>query len=435
MITQNEYQKRRNDLMKRLPAQSIMIIPSGEEVCRNGDVHYSFRQQSDFLYLTGFSEPHSILVLKDGKSWLFNEPQDEQKTIWTGPVLGQMGAISQLGVDEAYPIGQFEVHLQSLLSGVTAIYYPFLQGGHWEKKLFSTWKQVRAQRRQDRGLPSAFHDVSPWIASMRLFKSPDEVKMIQKVVDVSVDAHIAVMQQIASCDYEYQAAAIFHQHLQQQGIMDVAYPSIVASGANACILHHTQYHRAFQSNDLLLIDAGGEYLGYAADLTRTYPVRGRWTYEQQAIYELVLEAQKAAIAKIQPQLPWCEIQNTVVNVLTQGLKDLGILHGTLTSLLEQQAYKSFYMHGSGHWLGLDVHDVGAYEEHGQSIRLQASMVLTVEPGLYFSPQLKNIDERWRGIGVRIEDDVLVTAQASHVFSHRLPKEIDDLQSVGCLCKN
>ncbi|MDQ5884233.1 MAG: Xaa-Pro aminopeptidase [Pseudomonadota bacterium] len=433
MITQKEYQKRRTDLMKRLPAQSIMIIPSGEEVLRSGDVHYPFRQQSDFLYLTGFSEPHSILVLKDGKSWLFNAPQDDQKTVWTGPVLGQMGAIAQLGMDEAYPVGDFEVYLHTLLEGVTAIYYPFLQGGQWEKKLFSTWKQVRSQRRQDRALPSAFHDVSPWIASMRLFKSPDEIRTIQKVVDISVDAHIAVMQQISSCEYEYQAAAIFHQHLQQQGIMEVAYPSIVASGENACILHYTEYHRAFQSTDLLLIDAGGEYKGYAADLTRTYPVRGRWTFEQQAIYELVLAAQKAAIAVIKPQIQWSEIQKTILSFLTQGLKDLGILQGTLSGLLEQQAYKSFYMHGSGHWLGMDVHDVGAYEEHGQSIRLQSSMVLTVEPGLYFSPQLSHIDERWRGIGVRIEDDVLVTEQGNHVFSHRLPKEVDDLQSIGCLC--
>lgn len=432
MITLKEYQKRRTALMKKLPAQSIAIIPAGEEVLRSGDVHYPFRQQSDFLYLTGFSEPQAVLILKDGKSILFNQPQDAQKTIWTGPVLGQDEALSLLGVDEAYSITDLEPQLQGLFEGVTAIYYPFLQGGQWEKMLFSTWKKARAQRRQDKGLPSAFHDIAPWIANMRLLKSQEEIQLIQQVVDVSVDAHIAVMQAIHSCDYEYQAAAIFHQHLQNHGIIETAYPSIVASGENACILHYVQYQKAFNPQDLLLIDAGGEYCGYAADLTRTYPVRGVWTSEQQAIYELVLQAQKEAIGIIQIQTRWCDIQNIVVRVLTQGLKDLGILKGSLDGLLEQAAYKPFYMHGSGHWLGLDVHDVGAYVEQGESIRLQASMVLTVEPGLYFSPALINIDERWKGIGIRIEDDVLVTNQGHHVFSHRLPKELSDLKSVGRL---
>lgn len=435
MITRKEYQQRRKELMSQLPPHSIMIIPGAEEVLRSGDVHYPFRQQSDFLYLTGFSEPNAVLVLKEGQAWLFNEAYDAQKTIWTGPVLGQVDAIIQLGVDEAYSIADFESHLQGLLQGVTAIYYPFLQTGAWERKLFSSWKKSRSQRRQDRCLPSAFHDSAPFLAKMRLLKSPDEINLIQKVVDISVDAHIAVMQKIAFCQYEYQAAALFHQHLQQYGIMETAYPSIVASGANACILHYTHYHRALQSGDLLLIDAGGEYGGYAADLTRTYPVSGQWTFEQQAIYELVLASQKAAIEKIQPLQPWSAIQSCIVSVLTQGLKDLGILQGSLDGLLEQQAYKAFYMHGSGHWLGLDVHDVGAYEEHDAPIPLKPSMVLTVEPGLYFSPHLTQIEERWKGIGVRIEDDVLVTDQGCHIFSHRLPKEVVDLKNVGCVCKN
>ncbi len=430
MITQKEYKQRRHQLMQKLNNQSIAIIPGSHEVLRSGDVHYPFRQNSDFLYLTGFNEPNAVLVLLAGKSILFNEVCDEQKTIWTGPVMGQARAVQDLDMDEAYSITHFETKLLELLAGITDIYYPFLQGSMWEKKLFSAWKKGRSQRRQEKGLPSAFHDIAPLIASMRLLKSQGEIAAIQKAVDFSVDAHMAVMQQIRACEFEYQAAAIFHNGLQKQGCMETAYPSIVASGENACILHYTQYQRQFESQDLLLIDAGGEYMGYAADITRTYPVSATWTGAQQAIYELVLQAQLSAIAKIAPDCIWTEIQEEIVCVLTQGLKDLGILQGSLSGLLEQQAYKSFYMHGSGHWLGLDVHDVGAYVEHGQPIQLAPSMVLTVEPGLYFSPTLTNIDDKWRGIGVRIEDDILVTQEDAYVFSHRLPKEISDLNSIG-----
>ena len=430
MITQKEYKERREQLMKKLPKHSIAIIPGGQEVIRSGDVHYPFRQQSDFLYLTGFSEPNAVLILVAGKAILFNEVLDEQKTIWTGPVLGQEAAVHHLGMDEAFPIEMLEPKLVEYFQGITGIYYPFLQGGIWEKKLFTAWKRGRSLRRQERGLPSAFHDIAPLIASMRLLKSIAEIEVIQKVVDVSVGAHIAVMENIHTCDYEYQAAAIFHHFLQQQGLMETAYPSIVASGKNACILHYTQSHRRFNPHDLLLIDAGGEYLGYAADLTRTYSVRGQWSLEQQAIYELVLESQLLAIGRIEPGCSWNTIQNEIVMTLTQGLKDLGILQGSLSGLLEQQAYKAFYMHGSGHWLGLDVHDVGPYDEHGKPIQLVSGMVLTVEPGLYFSPAQAGLDPRWHGIGIRIEDDILVTKQGAYVFSNQLPKQWMDLKGIG-----
>jgi len=429
MMTQKEYIERRQALIKKLPTHSIAIIPGSHEVLRSGDVHYPFRQNSHFLYLTGFSEANAILVLAKGQSILFSEPSDPLKTIWTGPVLGQEQAGDVLGVDKAYPMGDFQTQLIDLLKGVSNIFYPFLQTGHWEKQLFSAWKKARGMRREERGLDSAFHDIDPLISKMRLIKSVAEIDCIQKAVDLSVDAHIQVMKAVKSCQYEYELAAIFQYHLQKNACMELAYPSIVASGENACILHYTQSQRRFEDQDLLLIDAGGEWQGYAADLTRTYPVRGRWSLEQQAIYELVLDAQTAAINLISPDGVWTDIQDCLVTILTQGLKDLGILHGSLDGLLEQQAYKAFYMHGSGHWLGLDVHDVGPYIEKNQSIRFTPGMVLTVEPGLYFSPT-PAIDPKWHGIGVRIEDDILVTPDGSYVFSHQLPKQVQDLKGVG-----
>jgi Xaa-Pro aminopeptidase len=429
MITKKEYKQRRKHLMKMLPAHSIAIIPGANEQIRSADVHYPFRQESHFLYLTGFSEPNAVLVLVNGQSILFSEPCDPLKTLWTGPVLGQEQALEVLGVEQAYPIAEFQVQLSKLLKGMGSIYYPFLQVGKWEEKLFSAWKKSRSQAREESVLESAFHDIHPLIAGMRLWKSPDEVELIQKAVDLSVEAHIAVMQQVKFCQYEYELAAIFQNHLQKNACMDLAYPSIIASGDNACILHYTKCHRRFDESDLLLIDAGGEWQGYAADLTRTYPVRGRWSLEQQAIYELVLDAQVAAINIISRDTVWNDIQTTIITILTQGLKDLGILKGSFEGLLEQQAYKPFYMHSSGHWLGLDVHDVGPYREQGESISLRPGMVLTVEPGLYL-PNHSAIDPKWHGIGVRIEDDILVTSDGAYVFSHRLPKHIADLKSIG-----
>jgi len=430
MIGMQEYKQRRRDLMRNLPKNGIAIIPGGREVLRNGDVHYPFRQNSDFLYLTGISEANAVLVLTAAVDILFSEAFDEQKTIWTGPVIGQAQAIDYYGLDESYEISVLENKLSALLDGVEAIFYPFLQSGGWEKKLFNAWKKSRAANKKGRYLASSFHDVVPLIAKMRLIKSDAEIAALQKAVDISVDAHLAVMHKIKNCDYEYQAAAIFHNYLQSHGVNDTAYPSIVAAGENACILHYTQNNHRIKANDLLLIDAGAEYLGYAADITRTYPVRGNWTLEQQAIYELVLEAQQSAINKIAPKVAWGELQSEMVVILTQGLKDLGILHGSLDSLLEQHAYKSFYMHGAGHWLGLDVHDVGNYVEDEKALLLTKNMVMTVEPGLYLSAKIPGLDARWHGIGVRIEDDIAVTSSGANILSARLPKKINELNIGG-----
>jgi Xaa-Pro aminopeptidase len=429
MISHSAFQKRRQLLLQGLNSNALALIASAEDVLRNGDTHFPFRQNSDFLYFTGFNETNAILVLFRGQSILFCEEPNPLTTIWTGPVLGPDKAKQVMGFDEAYPISQFESIFFELLAEVSEIHYPFLQAGQWERRLFSAWKKQRQMPKQDKFKSSSFHDLSPKLAKMRLIKSEDEILAMQQAIDMSVRAHHEVMHGIHRCDYEYQAAAIFHHALQMQGCMSVSYPSIVASGPNACVLHYTQSNRRFADQDLLLIDAGGEHLGYAADITRTYPVRGHWTPCQQAIYELVLTAQEEAIAILKPGIAWAEIQTRIVTTISQGLIDLGILNGSLDEVLEQQLYRHFYMHNSGHWLGLDVHDVGSYVVDGRSITLEPNMVLTVEPGIYISPNAEGVDEKWRGIGVRIEDDVLMTPSGHRVMSGALAKSIQDLKDI------
>lgn len=432
MISVEEFVERRKTIIKQLPADALAVIPSGRNQLRNGDVDYPFRQISDFLYLTGFEEADAVLVLTGGmhgQAILFCQQASIHTEIWTGPLLGPEQAKQQLLLDEAYSISQFHEILVQLLQGKTAIHYPFLQSGNWEKSLFSAWKSARGQSREDKCLQSAFVDVTPMLAQMRLFKSNSELNCLQQAIDWSVVAHIKAMQSAKHCDFEYQLLANFQYELNRVGCTQMAYPPIVASGSNACVLHYTQYQRKWLKEDLLLIDAGGEYQGYAADITRTYPVSGHWTYEQTAIYELILEAQKQAIQLIKPGLPWTAMQQKVIEVLTQGLIDLGILSGCLEGLMERQAYKDFYMHNSGHWLGLDVHDQGAYIQKKAPRLLEPSMVLTVEPGLYFSPRLTKVDDKWKGIGIRIEDDVVVTNDGYRIMSQALPKSIDEIKVV------
>ena len=419
MIALNEFKKRREALLHMLPADAIVVIPGASEQTRNNDVHYPFRQNSDFLYLTGFSESDAVLVMTggaQGQSIMFCQPYSVLTEIWIGPLLGPERAVDALAVDLAFPMADFSHQLSLLMMGKTKIYYPFLKSGHWEKPLFQAWKSARGQRREEKCLESAFIDITPLLSELRLFKSPSEVACMQKAVDYSVDAHLQVMKKIKSCQFEYEVLAIFQYELAKKGCTELAYPSIVASGDNACILHYTQSSRRFNKGDLLLIDAGGEWQGYAADITRTFPVDGHWTYEQQALYELVLNAQIQAISMIKPGILWTDMQKTIIEVLTQGLVDLGILNGSVSGLIEKQAYKDFYMHNSGHWLGLDVHDAGAYIKHQLTRTLEPNMTLTVEPGLYFSPRLTEVAQRWRGIGIRIEDDVLVTIDGHRIFS-------------------
>ncbi len=432
MIPLIEYQKRRHHLAMSLPKDAIAVIPAASETVRNGDAHYRFRQDSDFYYLTGFNEPEALLLITGGResvSILFNRARDPLQEQWVGRRLGQDEALTTLGVDEAYPLSSLQEQLPELLSGKRTIYYSMGRYPHWEKQLFKAWQTVKGKIRQGIVAAESFTDLAPIMGEMRLFKSPAEIVLMQKAAQISVAAHLRAIQSCNKASHEYQLQAELLYEFTRQGAINVAYEPIVAAGANACVLHYTKNDAPLRRGDLVLIDAGCEFENYAADITRTIPLSGRFSPEQRLIYDLVLRAQSAGIAAVKPGVPWNAIQQTMVHILTEGLVDLEILQGTVDELIEQEAYKPFYMHGSGHWLGLDVHDSGSYKTEGLWRSLEPGMVLTVEPGLYFSPTLSHIDSRWLGIGVRIEDDIQVTKEGGVNLSKELPVAIDSLEAL------
>lgn len=429
MVTQKEYQARRRELASRLPVDSIAVIPAASEVLRNGDSHYRFRQDSDFYYLTGFNEPDALLLISAGTSILFNRPRNPAEEQWTGMRLGQDGACKALGVDAAYSIAELKARLPELLMDKQAIYYAIGQRPVWAKQILDAWQVVKKQGRRGVSAPEAFCDLAPILGELRLFKSKAEIDLMQRAAHISVAAHQRAMRACSKASHEYQLEAEILYEFSRQGCRSVAYDSIVAGGSNACILHYTENNKPLQSGDLVLIDAGGEFENYAADITRTFPINGRFSPEQRLIYELVLRAQKAGIAHVKPGCLWDEIQRTIVEILTAGLVELGLLRGSIDELLEREAYKAFYMHQSGHWLGLDVHDCGRYKLDGKWRQLEPGMVLTVEPGLYIPSDFDGVDRRWRGIGVRIEDDIHVTPDGYKNLSGDLAVEVDDLEAL------
>ncbi len=432
MITQQEYQARRRKLARRLPANSVALIPAASEVIRNGDGHYRFRQSSDFYYLTGFNEPEALLVINSsrpsGTSVLFNRPHNPSEEQWTGKRLGQADAPSYLGVDAAYSLEKLEETLPTLLSGKEAIYYPIAQNNDWDKRIVDAWQVVKHQARRGVKAPDAFYDLYPLLSELRLFKSKAEIKLMRQAASITVAAHKRAMRACKHLRTEYELEAELLYEMNRQGCRNVAYDSIVACGENACILHYTDNNQALKTGQLVLIDAGAEYHNYAADVTRVFPVNGRFTHEQALIYNLVLKAQKAGIACIRPGCPWDEMQTVMVNILTTGLVELGLLIGDTPDLIQKGAYKLFYMHGSGHWLGLDVHDGGLYKINEAWRWLEPGMVLTVEPGLYITPHTPGVDPKWWGIGVRIEDDILVTKDGHENLTADLMVEIQDIEA-------
>lgn len=432
MISKQEYQSRRRALASQLPANAIAVIPGARETLRTGDAHYRFRQDSDFYYLTGFNEPDALLLItcgSDCESILFNLSKDRAAEQWTGVRLGQVDACEVLGVDYAYPIDSLNQRLPELLADKQCIYYAFAHSRFLEKTLSEAWKEVKGQSRKGIRAPEAFCDLSALLGEMRLIKSESEIALMQEAAKISVAAHRRAMRASLNADYEYQLEAEMIYEFTRQGCRSVAYDPIVASGENACILHYTANNKPLYNDELVLIDAGGEFENYAADITRTFPVGGQFNVEQRHIYELVLKAQKAGIACIQPGCRWHEIQQTILQVLVEGLVELNILKGHVDDLIAQGAYKPFYMHNSGHWLGLDVHDCGRYRKNNDWRALESGMVLTVEPGLYFHPDLENIDSRWLGIGVRIEDDICVTDKGYENLTGELEVEVDELEAI------
>ena len=432
MITQKEYKARRCDLAKRMPVGCIAVIPAGQEQLRNGDAHYRFRQDSHFYYLTGFEEPDALLLVTSGahsESILFNRPSDPVSEQWTGKRLGQEGACRILAMDAAFSLSELDVRMPELLAERMAIYYTLGRSVYWDSRLLTAWNVLKERVRRGVMAPDALCDLEPILSEMRLFKSSTEVSLMKYAAHASVLAHQRAMRACRVVTHEYELEAELIYELTRQGCYGVAYNSIVAGGERACVLHYTDNNQPLVPGELVLVDAGGEYKGYAADITRTYPINGRFSAEQRLMYELVLQAQTAGIALIKPGCVWDEIQRTMVRILTEGLVDLGLLHGLVDDLIHHEAYKPFYMHSSGHWLGLDVLDCGRYKTNGQWRALEPGMVLTVEPGLYISPGISGVDSRWWGIGVRIEDDVLVTPKGHENLSIDLAVNVDDLEAL------
>ncbi len=432
MITQQEYATRRSRLAQHLPEGSIAIISAAQEVLRNGDSHYRFRQDSNFYYLTGFNEPKALLILiagKEGVSILFNRPRNPAQEQWTGRRLGQEGAVNELGMSAAFAISSLAEELPKLLEGKTTIYYAVAKNPELEEIIMQAFKVLKSQVRRGIKAPENLCDIEPILGEMRLFKSDAELDLMRQAARISVGAHVRAMRQCKRLQHEYELEAELTYEFNRQGCRSVAYDSIVGSGENACILHYTENNQPLQKNELVLIDAGGEYENYAADITRTFPVNGQFSPEQKSIYELVLKAQKAGIAAIKPGLPWNAVQQVILRILTTGLVELGLLQGEVETLITNEAYRPFYMHNSGHWLGLDVHDCGAYKVNNEWRLLEPGMVLTVEPGLYISSGIAGVDKRWWGIGVRIEDDVAVTKTGHEVLTAALPVDVADIEAL------
>lgn len=432
MISQQEYQVRRQKLAAQLAEHSIAVIPAAKEAHRNGDTHYRFRQDSDFYYLTGFNEPDAVLMITSGtpsQSILFSRPRNPAEEQWTGKRLGQEGALEHLRMDAALAIHDLTAEFPNLLSGKENIYYSYGKNFCLEQELMAALMKVKAQVRRGVKAPDNLKDLGPILGEMRLFKSEAEIALMRRAAEISVEAHKRAMLACAQAENECELEAELIYIFSKQGCRSVAYDPIVGGGENACILHYTDNNKPLHHGELVLIDAGGEYENYAADITRTFPVNGRFTAEQAAIYNLVLKSQKAGIAAIKPGLAWNSVQQTIIHILTTGLCELGILQGEVDELIAKEAYRPFYMHNSGHWLGLDVHDAGQYKINNEWRPLQAGMVLTVEPGLYISKDIPNVDECWWDIGVRIEDDVLVTATGHEVLTAGLPVDIADIEAL------
>lgn len=433
MISRTEFSHRRRALMDIMGNNSIAILPSGKEKTRSRDTHFPFRQDSDFHYLTGFPEPDAVLVLLPGRQHgeyvLFCREKDPTQEIWHGRRVGPSAAKKLYGCNDAFPIDDIDDILPGLMEGRERIYYEFGNHADFDQQIMDWLNSIRAQIKKGAHPPGNLIDLSHILHDMRLIKSPAEAKVMQKAAEISARAHIAAMRVCKPGLNELTIESELKHQFALQGARHEAYSSIVASGENACILHYVENNCKLKSGDLLLIDAGAELEGYAADITRTFPVNGKFSAAQKQAYHWVLKANRAAIKVAKPGAAWEEIHEVATKVITQGLIEMGILNGDLQSLLNEQAYKPFYMHKTGHWLGLDVHDVGDYVQDNESRILCEGMVFTIEPGLYFAPKTRGLDKKWWGIGIRIEDDILITKTGNRVLSKGVPKDIDKIESL------
>ena len=423
--------RRRRQLMQAAGDGAILVLPAAPERIRSRDTHFPYRQDSDFWYLTGCDEPDAVLVLvpgrKHGEAILFCRERDPERESWDGPRLGPEGAVEVLGLDDAYPVSDIDDILPGLLEGRRRVHYHLGRDADFDLKLIGWINRVRAQARQGAQPPQEFLELGHLLDEMRLFKSADEIALMQKAADISVEAHRAAMRAVRAGIHEYELQAELEYVFRRHGAQP-AYASIVGAGANACVLHYRANSAKVRAGELVLVDAGAEYRGYAADITRTFPVDGRFSRQQRALHDLVCRAQAAALAQARPGLPYEAGHTAAVEVLADGLLSLGLLQGTLKAALADGTYKRYYRHKTGHWLGLDVHDAGEYRIEGESRLLEPGMVFTIEPGLYVDAGDTRVEAKWRGIGIRIEDDVLVTDTGHEVLTAALERSAEETEA-------
>jgi Xaa-Pro aminopeptidase len=422
--------KERRRRAREAIGDATLVVFAAPHLLRNNDVEHEWRQESDFHYLTGFDEPESVLVLRGGNEprfVLFVRPRDAERETWDGPRAGVEGAVSDYGADAAFPVSELSAELPGLLGNVESVHYALGRVRGNDDVVLRALEGVRRMARRGVGCPRSIVDPALALHEQRLIKRPDEIALMERALEITRAGHLAVMQRSRPGMFEYEAEALLRGTFRQHGSERQAYPPIVGSGPNATVLHYVRNDRKMEPGDLLLVDAGCEYDYYASDVTRTFPVSGSFSAPQRAAYELVLKAQLAAIDAVKPGVTLDEVHLAAVKVLAQGLIDLGLIAEPLEQALEAERYKPWYMHRTSHWLGMDVHDVGAYYLERKPRPLQPGMVLTVEPGLYFTAGDERVRPEFRGIGIRIEDDVLVTETGARVLSEAIPKHIDAVE--------
>tara|TARA_R110002072_G_scaffold4650_5_gene32218 strand:- start:1367 stop:2680 length:1314 start_codon:yes stop_codon:yes gene_type:complete len=432
-MNKKEFAKRRRYLAEQMGENSIAILPSSTIKSRNRDVDFHFRQDSDFYYLSGFNEPDAVLVIipgrAHGESVLFCRERNPAKEMWDGYIMGPDRVKSLTGIDDAFPISDIDDILPGMIEGTDKVFYSMGLDAQFDTKVMEWINIIRSKVRSGAHPPGEFVALEHALHELRLFKSAAEVKVMAEAAEISAIAHIDAMKICKPGLSEYHLESIIQHAFANHGARFNAYPSIVGGGDNACILHYIENQSKLKAGDLVLIDAGCELDCYASDITRTFPVSGEFSLEQRSLYQIVLDAQYAAIEAVKPGNHWNHPHEAAVRVITQGLIKLGLIEAELEEAIEKELYKPFYMHRTGHWLGLDVHDVGEYKIGGEWRLLEPGMVLTVEPGIYVAPSNKAVAKKWRGIGIRIEDDVLVTKSGCRVLTETVPKEINEIEAL------
>jgi Xaa-Pro aminopeptidase len=432
MINQQVHKRRRAELGNQIGGNDIVIVPTSTVKSRNGDVEFRFRADSDFHYLTGFEEPDAVAVMCPGRAngeyVIFCREKDLQREMWDGRRAGLEGAIEFYGADDAFPYEDIGDILPGMMEEREKVYTNVGRYPEFDSRVLGWLNKIKLDTSSGKHAPFELVDLSHLLYEQRLIKRLDEIQVMRKAGKMSAAGHVKAMQACKPGMYEYQVQAEMECEFRKAGSHYNAYPSIVAGGENACILHYTENDRVLNDGELLLIDAGAEFQCYASDISRTFPINGKFSAEQRALYDIVLAAQHAAFAKCGVGFGWNEPHDAAVEVIAQGLLDENLLEGSLERVLESQSYTQFYMHRTGHWLGMDVHDVGDYQVEDNWRELEAGMVFTVEPGIYVNPNTTT-DERWHNIGIRIEDNVLITKHGYENLTSDAPTNADDIEVV------